>query len=151
MPSGDRTHKTFFGSRRSPHSLQAQLSDEKSKDIVLKFDIEGGEWELFKTQFVDSLLPLDALGDASAAERPRLLTAEEKAKAKPYLPQALLFEAHSKYCNPAYVPPALVKHATRSKINQLFRALHLLGYRLLRKDVNGGDPAASEFSMILVD
>lgn len=34
---------------------------------------------------------------------------------------------------------------SHSQVNQLFIALWELGYRVISKDVNGGDPACSEF------
>ena len=125
------------------------------KDVTLKFDIEGGEWDLFRTQFVEPLVPADALGDSLSVKgrvkRPRPLTEEERRKARGLLPGLLLFELHTRGANPEYVPPSLVGEAKRSKVLRLFRSLHLLGYRILAVDVNESDHRCAEFSLLLVE
>jgi hypothetical protein len=91
---------------------------------ILKFDIEGFEWELFE----GSLLP------AATAQAG---------------PQQLLFELHTEGANPEFVPQHLVKGRGRLAVNSLFMALHDAGYRVVAKEVNPGDPACAEFSVAL--
>ena len=61
------------------------------------------------------------------------------------LPDQIAFELHSKYANPSYVPQELVGDKGCDQVNELFLHLSEMGYYLISKDINGGDPACSEF------
>jgi hypothetical protein len=43
------------------------------------------------------------------------------------------------------VPQELVGDKGRDQVNELFLHLSQMGYYLISKDINGGDPACSEF------
>jgi hypothetical protein len=88
---------------------------------ILKFDIEGGEWEL-----IDELL--------HGAVRPR----------------QIFFELHTFCASPRFVPQSLVSSKDKSAVNALFVKLYHAGYRLMSKDPNLGDPCCCEFSMVYI-
>ena len=91
---------------------------------VLKFDIEGAEWELFRTTLL------------AAPDIP--------------LPSQLLFELHTVGANPKYVPPDMVAGKDKHAVNWLFATLWHLGYRVYSKEINRlRNGASSEFSMLL--
>mmetsp|Transcript_117607 Transcript_117607/g.329308 ORF Transcript_117607/g.329308 Transcript_117607/m.329308 type:complete len:102 (-) Transcript_117607:127-432(-) len=90
---------------------------------LLKFDIEGFEWRLFESELLGSKT----------------------------LPAQLSFELHAEGANPAYVPPANIKGKNFPEINQLFLKLFDLGYRVVSKEINGGDPACAEFVLVNVN
>jgi FkbM family methyltransferase len=83
---------------------------------ILKFDIEGFEWNLF-----DSIL-----------------------KSKK-LPRQIAFELHARHANAGYVPPYLVAEKGREAVVELFDRLYKLGYRVVSKELNHGDFRCAEF------
>lgn len=89
---------------------------------VLKFDIEGSEWDLFN----------DIL--------------KEPAKA----PKQLLFELHTEGANRNFVPPSTVGGKSKPQVNELFIKLHDIGYRVVSKRLNRGDPNCADFTLIMV-
>jgi hypothetical protein len=86
---------------------------------LLKFDIEGFEWDLF-----DSLLTGYSL------------------------PSQLLFELHVEGVTPLAVPAVVVKGKNRQAVNDLFSRLTKLGYVVYDKINNPGDKHACDFSLI---
>jgi hypothetical protein len=92
---------------------------------LLKFDIEGFEWQLFQSQLLNG--------------------SSEK------LPEQLSFELHTQKANPAYVPHENVKDKGFVQVNELFRALYDKGYRVTSKEINSGDPACAEFVAVNVN
>jgi len=90
---------------------------------LLKFDIEGFEWQLFETEILPSKTP----------------------------PEQLSFELHTQKANPAYVPPSLVQDKGFVEVNRLFRSLFDKGYRVASKELNNGDPACAEFVLLNVN
>lgn len=90
---------------------------------LLKFDIEGFEW-----QFFDSLL----------------------ISSKSNLPQQLAFELHTEGADEYYVPPHLVKNKKRKDVVKLFAKLRKLGYRVVSKEINGSDRKCCEFVLYRV-
>lgn len=65
-------------------------------------------------------------------------------------PTQLLFELHTQRANPYFVPPNVVEGKDRASVNRLFLALHNIGYRVVSKEINGGDRACAEFALALV-
>jgi len=92
---------------------------------ILKFDIEGNEWELIEQE----LLTMD----------------------KARLPEQLAFELHTEKADPRYVPTTLTKGKGFVAVNRLVLELHDLGYRVISKELNGGDAACAEFVFINVN
>lgn len=90
---------------------------------LLKFDIEGFEWQLFETQILNNEMP----------------------------PEQLAFELHTEKANPVYVPPGNVKGKGFVQVNRLFKSLFDKGYRVTSKELNDGDPECAEFVAIKVD
>lgn len=90
---------------------------------VLKFDIEGFEWELFRTEILPPHLPK---------------------------PTQMLFELHTEGASKQYVPEAVVRGKRGIHVDQLMLQLHDLGYRVFDKDVNPGDEFCAEFSLLRV-
>eukprot|EP00386_Alphamonas_edax_P015709 GDKI01047978.1.p1 GENE.GDKI01047978.1~~GDKI01047978.1.p1 ORF type:complete len:200 (+),score=41.29 GDKI01047978.1:79-600(+) len=88
---------------------------------VFKFDIEGSEWQLLADEIIHGT--------------------RNK-------PEQLLFELHTHYANPHCVPPTLVNGKHKPQVNQLFIDLFDLGYRVVSKEINNGDPFCAEFSLI---
>jgi hypothetical protein len=89
---------------------------------LLKFDIEGFEWQLFQSQILDNTNP----------------------------PEQLSFELHTQKANPAYVPRENTYDKGYVQVNKLFRSLHDMGYRVTSKEINSGDPACAEFIAVKV-
>jgi len=94
---------------------------------LLKFDIEGFEWELLRTQVM----------------RPGGVR-----------PHQISFELHTKGTNPRWVSPAVLEgaHAQgagKRAVNQLFLDLHDLGYRVVSKEVSKKVPTCAEFVVAL--
>merc|ERR1719498_2078060 len=102
-----------------PNSFQFKSLPETMKELghshidLLKFDIEGFEWQLFETQILKNPNP----------------------------PEQLSFELHTQKANPAYVPQQNVKDKGYPEVNKLFRSLYDIGYRVTSKEINSGDPA----------
>lgn len=96
-----------------------------SKLDVLKFDIEGFEWNLFENDLLNGLL--------TTKQRPKQLS----------------FELHTEGASPAAVPEGVVKGKNYESVNKLFSKLYDLGYRVISKEQNPGDRACAEF--VLVD
>mgnify|MGYP003386337546 FL=1 len=103
--------------------IMAKLHHEKLS--LLKMDIEGAEWEVLNM----------------------MLTTFQTSQ----LPEQLLFELHTEHANPIYVPPNLVQHRGRKQVKELFVALFAAGYRVISKEINYGDEACAEFSLLRVD
>lgn len=103
--------------------LQFKSLSETMKELghsyidLLKFDIEGFEWQLFHTQLLNS----------------------------EHAPEQLSFELHTQKANPAYVPHDNVADKGFVQVNQLFKNLYDMGYRVTSKELNSGDPACAEF------
>lgn len=118
--NGDR------GSLTSEKKMQFKTLAETMKDLghtyidLLKFDIEGFEWPLFKTELLTIANP----------------------------PEQLSFELHTQKANPAYVPQFNVRDKGYVQVNRLFRSLYDIGYRVTSKELNNGDPACAEFVAI---
>jgi hypothetical protein len=83
---------------------------------IMKFDIEGYEWNLLQ-----------------AIARSRSL------------PEQIAFELHSKFANPKFVPAQLTVGKGRQAVAQLFLDFFQLGYRVVSKEVNHGDKGCAEF------
>ena len=69
---------------------------------------------------------------------------------KRLLPKQLLFELHAEHAHPQAVPVSVVRGKNKTAVQALFLGLHDLGYRLISKEVNHGDCACAEFSMLLI-
>lgn len=92
---------------------------------VLKFDIEGFEWNLFENDLLKGLLTTKA--------RPKQLT----------------FELHTAGANAGAVPHDVVAGKDYKAVDNLFAKLYDLGYRVISKERNPYDPHCAEF--VLVD
>ena len=101
-----------------------QLMEEKNitQLSMLKMDIEGHEWQIIQHVLTE-------LWD----------------KNESMLPDQISFELHTKYANEAYVPQELVANKGRDEVNDLFLLLNEMGYFIISKDINSGDPGCSEF------
>jgi hypothetical protein len=88
---------------------------------ILKFDIEGFEWQLFRNE----ILPL----------------------ANP--PDQLVFELHAEGVTPLAVPPKIVAGKSQNAVNRLFAKLHERGYLVTSKMQNPGDTHACDFTLLL--
>lgn len=108
---------TFFSLREIMHKLGHRKVD------VLKFDIEGFEWELFHSEILPPQVPK---------------------------PNQLLFELHTQGANPQYVPRGVVQGKTGAQVDQLVLQLFQLGYRIFDIDINPGDKYCAEFGMLRV-
>ncbi len=93
---------------------------------ILKMDIEGFEWTVLEQE----VLPLAMTTPPQAA------------------PLQLLFELHTEGANPRFVPQGVVKGRGRAAVNALFLSLLEAGYRVVSKEINGGDLACAEFSLV---
>jgi hypothetical protein len=100
--------------------IKRQLGHKKID--ILKFDIEGYEWDLFE----DDLLHMNP---------------EE-------LPEQLLFELHTEGANSKSVPPANVYRRRHHQVNELVYKLWLLGYRCVNIELNIGDPRCAELAFL---
>mmetsp|Transcript_119970 Transcript_119970/g.333838 ORF Transcript_119970/g.333838 Transcript_119970/m.333838 type:complete len:381 (+) Transcript_119970:63-1205(+) len=89
---------------------------------LLKFDIEGFEWDLFEST---------------------LLVAN-------ILPAQLSFELHTEGANPGAVQPRKVNGKSFEAVNRLFLQLFDLGYRVVSKELNPGDQFCCEFVLVNV-
>merc|ERR1712228_210466 len=90
---------------------------------LLKFDIEGFEWDFFEHE----LLPHDVM------------------------PLQLSFELHTENAKPQYVPEVVKRGKNYQAVNRLFLALHDKGYRVVAKELNNHDRACCEFVLVNVD
>lgn len=110
----------------SSSHLQFKTLSDTMKELghssldLLKFDIEGYEWDLFKTQLL----------------------------AGQTLPEQISFELHTREASRAYVPHELVGDKGYAEVNSLFLQLHDKGYRVASKELNSGDPACCEFVLV---
>ena len=89
---------------------------------ILKFDIEGFEWTLFK----DVLLNTDPNS----------------------MPEQLLFELYTEGANPAAVPPKNVFHKRKHQVNELVFQLWVHGYRCINVELNAADGHCAELSFL---
>ena len=101
-------------------SIRKRLGHERID--LLKFDIEGFEWELFKSQIL---------------------------RAGALRPAQISFELHTRGTPAIWVPPSAVRDADKRAVNQLFLDLFDLGYRVVSMDPNGGVPSCAEFVVAL--
>jgi len=90
---------------------------------LLKFDIEGFEWQLFENE---------------------LLTGNIE------LPAQLAFEMHTDGAKPWSVSQENTKGHTHQDVNKVFLKLHKLGYRVVSKELNRHDHACAEFVLVRV-
>mmetsp|Transcript_2398 Transcript_2398/g.3214 ORF Transcript_2398/g.3214 Transcript_2398/m.3214 type:complete len:121 (-) Transcript_2398:377-739(-) len=95
-----------------------------SKVDLLKFDIEGFEWEFFDS-FINQTNP-------------------DK------LPDELAFELHTQGANANFVPPENVAGRTYSAVNRLFLDLYKADYLVTSKEINRGDHYCCEFVLLRV-
>jgi len=129
---GGRSNVSFanniYVSRQESEKLQFKSLADTMAELghkyvdLLKFDIEGFEWQLFESEILPSKNP----------------------------PEQLSFEVHTQKANPAYVPPTLVGDKGYVAVNRLFKSLYDKGYRVASKELNSGDPACAEFVAINV-
>lgn len=68
----------------------------------------------------------------------------------PVKPRQLFFELHSQGAKRRYVPQHLIEKKDKAATNAMFLKLFDMGYRVISKDINGGDRACAEFSLVLV-
>ena len=122
--NGD-THNAFVSSSQDPvfMPLNDVLDSHGHSHLdLLKMDIEGHEWRIFEHEIIGSgSQRLDSL------------------------PYEISFELHTEMANKAYVSEALVKGKNKRGVNELFIKLWKLGYRVISKVLNSGDPACCEF------
>jgi len=88
---------------------------------LLKFDIEGFEWQLFERELLKGIVK----------------------------PQQISFELHTEGAKPWAVPEGNTKGRTNNQVNNLFLQMHKHGYRVASKELNRHDHACAEFVMIL--
>eukprot|EP00545_Synedropsis_sp_CCMP1620_P012292 CAMPEP_0119023602 /NCGR_PEP_ID=MMETSP1176-20130426/30252_1 /TAXON_ID=265551 /ORGANISM="Synedropsis recta cf, Strain CCMP1620" /LENGTH=172 /DNA_ID=CAMNT_0006978701 /DNA_START=1 /DNA_END=519 /DNA_ORIENTATION=- len=69
----------------------------------------------------------------------------------PVKPRQLFIELHTKMARRKYVPHHLVETKDKAATDALFLKLYDMGYRVISKDINTGDRACAEFSLVLID
>jgi hypothetical protein len=69
----------------------------------------------------------------------------------PVRPRQLFIQVHTSQAKRKYVPHHLVETKDRDAKNAMFLKLYDMGYRVISKDINHGDLACAEFSLVLVD
>lgn len=84
---------------------------------ILKFDIEGAEWQVFGPLF--------------------------RSKVKP---NQLVFEVHLEGSNPKFVPPAAVKHKRWEALQEIMINLHSMNYTLISFLPNPGDKHCADMT-----
>ena len=89
---------------------------------MLKFDIEGFEWELFENDILH----------ADPAD----------------LPDQLLFELHTEGANHRWVPEHNVRHKRHHQVNELIYNLWKLGYRCINIEINHSDKHCAEMVFV---
>lgn len=89
---------------------------------VLKMDIEGFEWQILEEEIIPALSP----------------------------PLQILFELHTEGAKKEFVPQQVVLGRDRKAVNRAFMQLHDAGYRVVSKELNGGDMACAEFALVLL-
>jgi len=89
---------------------------------VLKFDVEGFEWQLFEKELLSGQV----------------------------LPKQMSFEMHTEGAKPWAVPVANTDGKTNHEVNNVFLRLHKLGYRVVSKEINFKDHACAEFVVVRV-
>lgn len=110
-------------------SMQFKTLSETMRELghtnvdILKFDIEGFEWKLFESEILPGQNP----------------------------PEQISFELHTQQANPAYVPHYNVADKGYVEVNKLFKSLYDIGYRVVSKELNSGDPACAEFVVLNVN
>lgn len=90
---------------------------------MIKFDIEGFEWQLFEEILQ---LPLNKL------------------------PRSIVFELHLEGTDPNYVPPAVVQGRKREAVRELFLKLWHKGFRVTSKILNPRSETVAEFAMLRI-
>ncbi len=106
---------------------------------LLKFDIEGFEWQLFEVPFL--LVSSCCCCDSCISSQNEILPATD-------LPTQLVFELHCEGVTPFVVPKQLVAGKNRTAVNRLFLRLHALGYRVAAKVPNSKDVFAADFALL---
>jgi len=91
---------------------------------LLKFDIEGFEWQLFENEL---------LKDGNTV-----------------LPNQISFEMHTEGAKPWAVPKENTAGHSNHEVNKVFLEFHKLGYRVVSKELNRHDHACAEFVMVRV-
>jgi len=89
---------------------------------LLKFDIEGYEWDLFKNELLTS----------------------------PQRPRQLSFELHTDKAKKQRVPHDNVRGKDRHEVDKLFLRLYDMNYRVVSKEINPLDLACAEFVLLNV-
>ena len=102
-------------------AIAAQLNHTQTQIDLIKFDIEGHEWCLFKEELLRGHMR----------------------------PVQLAFELHTHLADPRFVSPAVAGHFNKTHVNSLFLALYDLGYRVVSKEINQGDPGCADFVVAL--
>lgn len=92
---------------------------------LLKMDIEGFEWDLIDTEIFKSKNMVD-------------------------LPDQIAIELHSQGASQKYVPVHLSKDKTRKFVNDFVLKLWRLGYRVVHKERNMGDPSCAEVTFLRI-
>eukprot|EP00035_Acanthoeca_spectabilis_P031968 m.16560 g.16560 ORF g.16560 m.16560 type:complete len:334 (-) comp5061_c0_seq2:628-1629(-) len=123
-------HKAQGGRKTATYDNMKSLRDtmlllNHTAVDILKFDIEGFEWALFKKEFLK--LPLELR------------------------PLQVSFELHTRGAREKWVPAQLVKPYKHSQVNRLFLALMNFGYRVISREVNAHDPFCAEFVIVRMD
>mmetsp|Transcript_74922 Transcript_74922/g.132513 ORF Transcript_74922/g.132513 Transcript_74922/m.132513 type:complete len:494 (-) Transcript_74922:75-1556(-) len=119
-------------SRDIKHQLQFKSLAETMQELghthvdLLKFDIEGYEWQLFQSE---------------------ILSTNDRTQ----LPEQIAFELHTRGANPSYVPVELVSSKGPEQVGDLFLSLFDIGYRVISKEINSGDGHCAEFVALRVN
>ena len=104
-------------------SLLQLIQERKLPRVdLLILDIEGYEWDVLENELSEVWKEDESM-----------------------LPDQISFELHTKWANPAHVPHEVVSDKGRDEVNDLFLLLTEMGYYVISKDINRGDPACCEF------
>lgn len=104
-----------------PLSALLERLGHKHLDL-LKIDIEGGEWEVLRTELL----------------RPEGVR-----------PHQIAFELHTQWAPSRFVPPNLVTGKGKEAVNRLFLDLFDIGYSVVSKDVSASESSCAEFVVAL--
>jgi len=127
VKEGDKAFGNEYLQGRDAQAMQFKTLHETMQELghtsinVLKFDIEGFEWGLFE----------NVIFKGAHIEQ-------------------ISFELHTMRANPTFVPQSVSACKDSVAVSRLFLTLYDLGFRVISREINNGDPACAEFVMLNV-
>ena len=136
--------------------IRRRLGHSSSSIDLLKFDIEGYEWDFIEDVLLRPLRPErrqpnHADQDDVNIQNVQQLQQQDENHDHDFLPFQIAFELHTRGANRRFVPESISRNKGRKEVNQLFWDLyHLGGYRVVDKALNFGDKSCAEFVLIRI-